>query len=147
MAYYDALIAAWNSSGLPPGVTGTVLTSTMTTDQKLTTFNNWTVVGSPRPMIIPTYMIYNVIVGSEFAALSSNGQQFIRDILGLGAVDGSPGTQVRARIASIFPSSTATFAALQNLAVEYDAPQVPWWSMNGYPARISGQDLVNAGLH
>ena len=46
MGDYGALIAAWNSATQPPtGVTGTALTSGMTTAQKLAAVNGWTVPG------------------------------------------------------------------------------------------------------
>src|SRR5690348_13396070 len=99
MAYYDALIAKW-------------ATLTGTTAAKLAAINVLTVTGPAKPMIIPTYQIYNEIVGSEFVALSAANQQLIRDILGMGTVDVSPGTQIRARIVAIFPSGTQTFANL-----------------------------------
>jgi hypothetical protein len=147
MAYYTALINAWNAAPSPPsGVTGTGLTGSMTTDQKLVAFSGWTVVGPAVPMIIPTYQIYNVMVRAEFDALTAPFQQSMRDILNMGTVDGSSGTQIRARIIQIFPSGTVTFTNLSNLAKQYDSPQIPWWQGNGYPAPINGQDLVNAGL-
>ena len=133
MAYYDALIAKW------PSVTGA------TTAAKLANLNSQTVTGSAVPMVIPTYKIYNLIVGSEFSALTAANQQLIRDILGMGTVDCSPGTQIRARIVAIFPSGTTTFSNLSTLAAEYDSPQIPWWQANGYTSTISNNDLIAAG--
>ena len=47
MAWYTALINAWNGATQPPaGVTGTALTGGMSTAQKLAAVNAWTVVGS-----------------------------------------------------------------------------------------------------
>lgn len=147
MAYYDVLKTAWNNlTQPPPGVTGAALTG-LTTDQKLTAVMLWRVVGPAMQMVVPTYMIYNLIVGTEFSALTAANQQLVRDILGMGIVDGSPGTQVRARIVAIFPNGTTTFANLAALAANYDAPKVSWLTANGYPAVISGQDAVNAGLN
>lgn len=146
MADWTALRNAWNSAQQPPaGVTGTALTGGMTTAQKITAVNGWTVQGPAVPMIVPTYAIYNLIVPSEFGALTAANQQLVRDILGMGTVDGSPGTQVRARMVAIFPNGTTTFANLSALAAKYDTPQVPWYSANGYSVICLG-DVIAAGL-
>lgn len=146
MAYYTALINAWNGAQQPPsGVTGTALTAGMTTTQKLAAVNAWTTAGAAVPMIISTYQIYNLIVGTEFAALSAANQQLLRDILSMGTVDASPGTQIRARIVALFPNGTQTFTALAALAKTYDTPQVSWCQANGYPV-LGVADCTNAGL-
>src|SRR5690348_11439794 len=138
MAYYDALVAKW-------------ATLTGTTAQKLAAVNAATVNGAPLPMIVPTYQIYNAIVGSEFAALTAANQQLVRDILSMGSVDASPGTQVRARIVAIFPNTTQTFANLSAIAAAYDTPQIPWWQATvaqgggGLTSPVNGNDLVAAG--
>jgi len=147
MAYYDALVAAWNSATQPPtGVTGTALTAGMTTQQKLNAVNGWTSVGPSVPMVIPTYLIYNVIVASEFNALTAANQQNIRDILDMGTVDTSPGTQARSRTIAIFPNGTQTFTNLSNLAKTYDSPQIPWWQANNYPRAFDLGDCAAAGV-
>lgn len=115
MAYYDALIAKWAT--LTPG----------TTAEKLAQINALTVTGAAIPMIVKTHEIYNLIVASEFAALTAAQQTLVRDILNMGEVDASAGTRVRAMIIARFPNGTATFAALSALAQQYDAPQIPWW--------------------
>jgi hypothetical protein len=112
MAYYDALIAKWAT--LTPG----------TTTAKIAQINAITVSGNAVPMVIPTYKIYNLIVASDFAALSAANQQLIRDIIGMGTVDTSPGTQARAKIVAVFPNGTATFASLSGLAAQYDSPPI-----------------------
>lgn len=154
MAYYDALISSWNSSTQPPpGVSGTALSSSMTTAQKLTAVNGWTTTGPVIPMIIPTYKVYNLISPTEFTNLSSNNQQLVRDILGMGTVDASSGTQIRSRMISIFPNGTQTFASLSSLAASYDTPVVNWCYANKYPSfgsggpgNLSQPDCTNAGL-
>lgn len=135
MGYYDALIAKW------PSITGA------TTQAKLDSLNALTQAGSAVPMIIPTYMIYNLIVGTEFAVLTAANQQLIRDILAMGTVDASPGTQIRTRIVAIFPNTTTTFANLSALAAKYDSPSIPWWQANGYPRPFDLGDLQAAGLN
>ena len=115
MAYYDALISKWAT--LAPG----------TTAAKLTAINALTVSGTAVPMILPTYRIYNLIDATEFGALSAGNQTLVRDILGMGTVDASPGTAIRARITALFGAGTATRTALTALAATFDSPPVPWW--------------------
>lgn len=73
MAYYDALIAAWNGATQPPaGVTGTAITGGMTTDQKIAAVNSWTVTGSiPTTVFSSGSAVANCIVWSEFAAITA----------------------------------------------------------------------------
>lgn len=139
MAYYDALIAKWAT--LAPG----------TTAEKLAAINALTVTGPAIPMIIKTHQIYNLIVASEFAALTAANQQLIRDILNMGEVDASPGTKVRAMVVARFPNGTATFTALAALAAKYDTPSIPWWQGTvaqgggGLTQPVYPSDLVAAG--
>jgi hypothetical protein len=140
MTYYDALVAKWAT--LTPG----------TTAAKLSQINALTVTGTAVPMVVPTYKIYNLIVATEFIALTAANQQLIRDILGMGTVDASPGTSVRSRIVALFPSGTATFTALSALAATYDTPTIPWWQATlaqgggGLVALVQPSDLTQAGL-
>jgi hypothetical protein len=154
MAYYDALIAAWNSATQPPsGVTGNPLTAGMTTQQKVATINQWKMSGTAMPMIVPTYQIYNLIDLTEFNALPAASQQSVRDILSMGTVDASPGTKARARFIQIFPSGTASFTTLSSYAKTFDAPSQDWCFVNAYPTHgengpgnLSVSDANNAGL-
>ncbi len=139
MAYYDALVTKWGT--LTPG----------TTAAKLAQINSLTVSGPAIPMIVPTYKIYNLIDPTEFSALTAGNQQLVRDILGMGTVDGSAGTSVRARMVALFPSGT-TRTALNALAASYDSPQIPWWQATiaqgggGLVAQVQPSDLTQAGL-
>jgi hypothetical protein len=154
MAYYDALIAAWNNpTQPPPGVTGTGLNAGMTTQQKVTTINGWKTTGTATPMVVPTYQIYNLIDLAEFNALTDPNKQAVRDILSMGTVDSSPGTKVRSRFVQIFPSGTVSFQTLSNFAKTFDAPDVDWCFRQGYPTlgangpgNLSTSDASNAGL-
>src|SRR5436190_1797313 len=95
-SYYQNLVTAWNGATQPPtGVAGTPLTG-LTTANKIIAVNGWTIAGTAVPMIVPTYLIYNLIVLAEFTALSATNQQLVRDIITMGTVDASPGTSVRA---------------------------------------------------
>lgn len=140
MAYYSALIAKW------PSVTGA------TTQAKLDNLNGQTLaVGTPKPLIVSTYEIYNCIVASEFDALTATQQQQIRDILSMGTVDASPGTNVRARILAVFGVGSQTRTNLTNLATSFDTPSIPWWEATvaqgggGLNGPVSANDLVAAG--
>lgn len=154
MAYYDALIAAWNNPTQPPsGVTGTGLNAGMTTAQKVTTINGWKTSGTAIPMIVPTYQIYNLIDLAEFQALVAANQQAVRDMLSMGTVDASPGTKIRSRFVQIFPSGTTSFTTLSNFAKTFDTPTVDWCYQNAYPTlgmngpgNLSVSDANNAGL-
>lgn len=133
MAYYDLFITKWN-------------TLSGSTTSKLAQVNSATVSGPSTPMIIPTYKIYNVIDTTEFTALSAANQQLVRDILGMGTVDGSAGTSIRNRMLAIFGAGTATRTALTALASVYDSPSVPWWQANGYLRPFDMGDVTAAGL-
>jgi hypothetical protein len=140
MAYYDALKAKWAQA--PTG----------TTQSKIDWVNAQTVNGPAAPMIIPTYNIYNLVVRSEFDALTAPLQQSVRDIISMGTVDASPGTQIRARIIQIFPNTTTTFTNLNNYAKGFDSPQVPWWGApvdkggGGLTGPVTQADCDAAGL-
>jgi hypothetical protein len=149
MAYYDAMIAGWNSATQPPsGVTGTPITGTMTTQQKLDAMNRWTTTGAAIPMIIPTYKVYNVMDTAEFTALAANQQQNMRDILAMGEVDLSPNLPARNRMLQLFGAGSATRAAMAAMAVPFDTPIVNWCGKNGYPLAqnggIGGLTLIDA---
>ncbi|MFZ1109847.1 MAG: hypothetical protein WAN43_16050 [Rhodomicrobium sp.] len=77
MAYYTALITAWNGATQPPaGVTGTGLTGAMTTAQKLAAVNAWTITGAvPTSFYVTGAQIANCINWTEFAALTAAQQQ------------------------------------------------------------------------
>lgn len=116
-----------------------------TTQQKLDQLLAQTATGPAQPMIIPTYRIYNLIDPTEFSALTAANQQLVRDIIGMGTVDASPGTSVRARMVALFPSGT-TRTALNALAAAYDSPPIPWWKSAGYDSVITLGDVNAAGL-
>ena len=154
MAYYDALIVAWNSATQPPaGVTGSGLLAGDTTAQKCAKINGWTMAGPAKQMLVNSTVIYNLIVISEYTALSAANQTIVNNLLSMGLLDGSPGTNVRSRIVQIFPSGTQTFTNLSNLAKTYDTPTQDWCFTNGYstlgvngPGNLTVTDAHNAGL-
>lgn len=134
MAYYDALIAKW------PTVAGA------NTSAKLANLRAEMVTGAAIPMIVPSYIIYNAIVPSEFSALTNANQALVRDIINQGTVDGSSGKTARTVMLNAFGAATATRANLTAIAAAYDSPQVSWLSANGYPDTLNENDLWAAGL-
>src|SRR3974390_2299735 len=87
MAYYDPLIAAWNSATQPPsGVSGQPLQAGDTTAQKIGKVNAWTQTGSiPTSVLAQPSEIANTINYPEFKALTATQQT---NILGLLSVAG-----------------------------------------------------------
>lgn len=141
MAYYDALIAKWGT--LTPG----------TTAAKLAEINALTVPGPAAPLIVPTYRIYNVCDTAELAALLAAQQQRLRDILSMGTVDASAGTNARAALASIFAGAggATTRANLLALANSIESTTIPWWQATiaqgggELSSPVGPNDLVAAG--
>jgi hypothetical protein len=138
MAYYDALVAKWN-------------TLTGTDEERLAAINAATVAVAV-PMIIPSYEIYESIDGTEFNALSAANQARVRDILNMGSVNASPGTQARALMMALFGSGTATRTKLTALVAKFDSRAQPWWSVpvaqggGGLTSHITLPDLYASGL-
>jgi hypothetical protein len=154
VAYYDALIAAWNSVTQPPtGVTGQGLLAGDTTAQKCTKINGWTMNGTAAPMLIAATQLYNLVVPSEFDALSAANQALCRDLFELPQVDCSPNTSARTRINQLFAVATTTRQNFITYAKTFDAPTQDWCFVNNYPTHgpsgpgnISVSDANNAGL-
>lgn len=138
MAYYDALVSKW-------------ATLTGNTASKLTQINALMIPGPAVPTLVPTYRIYNCLDPAEFVALTAAQQQRLRDILGMGMVDVSTGTNVRAVILAIFGAGTATRTALTAMVAEYESPQILWWSATvaqgggGLSSPVNSADLAAAG--
>src|SRR5271166_4147068 len=112
MAYYDALIAAWNNvTQPPPGVTGTGLTG-LTTNNKLIAVNAWTVTGAvPTTFPISGSQIFDAINWSDFTALTAANQLIIWNIIltanGSPLVAG-PGLTVSTALITVWPLSSIT---------------------------------------
>lgn len=141
MPNYAPLVAAWS----------TFVGSSLTTQQRVDNFNQRVVAGLTIPMVIPTYRIYNVILSSEFLVLDSTQRQNVRDILGMGTVDVSAGTNARSRLSSAFAASTGTLAALIALATAYDTPNASFVTAStalgglGLGSALNNNDLLAAG--
>lgn len=151
---YAALTAAWGSSNLPStAVIGTPLTSTMTTQQKLTNINAWTISGSiPTSITSSGATVANCINYGEFKALTATQQANILALLNsqgqlLGGSTNT-GKLLVGMLLDYFGAGSTTIAALTALAVTL--PQ-PWWQVStangggGLTSPVSGSDLVAAG--
>lgn len=156
MAYYTALIAAWNGATQPPtGVVGTGLTGGMTTAQKITAVNGWTVTGSiPTTYFTTGDAILNCINYGEFKLLTSTEQN---NLLALcrtpGQLMGGSAQlthMVAGMIIDYFQTlhpGPITIAALTALA-----QALPWWQATvaggggGLVAPVQMSDCTQAGL-
>lgn len=147
MAYYDALVAAWNGATQPPaGVTGTAITSGMTTAQKLAAVNGWTV-ANPQKAILTPSAILNAVVPADLAALTSTQVAVFTLVLQGSTVDASIGTTVRAAVQTIFTGKTTTLSQLGALVAPYDNATQPWYQANGYgTAPLTLATVAAAGL-
>jgi len=148
VAYYDILIAAWNSSIQPPaGVTGTGLSSAQSTTTKLNNVNAWTVTGAvPTSFTVVGSQLANCINWGEFAVLTATQQS---NLLGLCQIPG-PLTGGSANVSLLtagmivasFPSSGVTIANLTALA---KATTQSWAQANGYNYASSVVGNINSG--
>lgn len=153
MAYYTALISAWNGATQPPsGVTGNGLSAGMTTAQKLVAINGWTITGSvPTSFALTGNQLLNCINWAEFNALTATQQSNLLNLCAVpGSIIGGSGnvTLISAGMILAYFTNHAgpTIAALTALA---QATVTPWWqSANGgnllQPVGLG--DVNNAGL-
>jgi hypothetical protein len=150
MAYYTALVTAWNGATQPPtGVTGTGLTGSMTTPQKLAAVNGWTVTGVvPTTLYATGVQIANCINWTEFAALTAAQQQNLLllclqpgPLLGGNA---NTGNVLDGMLLAYFTNHAGpTISALTALA---QGTIQPWWQYAGYPGAFDLTDVNEAGL-
>ena len=155
MAYYDALIAAWNSVTQPPtGVTGTALTSGMSTPQKIAAVNGWTVTGAiPSVIYVSGAQLLNCINWTEFAALTATQQANLLALCQVpGQLLGGSGNTafiVDGMFLAYFSHSGATIIALTALATSMAQP---WWQVavasggGGLNNPVTAADCAAAGL-
>lgn len=141
MAYYTALISAWNNvTQPPPGITGTGLTGGMTTAQKLAAVNGWTVTGSvPTTIFVTGDQVLNCINYSEFKVLTATQQSNLLNLCsGSGKLLGGSGNTAlitAGMIIDYFPPAGATIA---NLTALSQAVTQNWCLANGYPVAQTG---------
>jgi hypothetical protein len=132
MAYYDALIAAWNSSTQPPtGVTGTGLTPAMPTNDKINAVNGWTMSGAvPATYYTTGADLHNCIDYAEFKALTAAQQSSINNALQVpgSLLSGTANTthMIPGLFLELFPGGSKTRTAMIALA---KAVVAPWWEV------------------
>lgn len=149
MAYYDALIAAWNGATQPPAgvVSGTAITGGMTTALKINAVNSWLVVGAARPLVVPPSVIFNACNATDLGSLTTAQLQLLQLMMSGPTVDASQGTVLRQVIINIFSGKTNSINGLSALAALYDSPHVPWWQFTGgLNSPVSINDTIPAGL-
>lgn len=147
MAYYTALITAWNGAPQPPsGVTGTALTG-LTTANKLAAVNGWTVAATPQKAILSPSSILNAVVFADLAGLTQLQVTQLTLLLQGSSVDASSNTSIRIGIQTLFAGKTQTLANLGALVAPFDTPPpAPWWQGNGYARAFDMGDVAAAGL-
>lgn len=152
---YLALQNAWTSAVQPPaGVLGTGLNATMTTAQKISTVNSWTITGSvPASFTTTGPALLNCINWPEFAAIST---AFLQSAIL--AVCNNPGPILGGSantthfapglFLASFTVGSNTISALIALA---QSTVTPWWQASvanngaGLSAPITPSDLIAAG--
>jgi len=147
VAYYDVLIAAWNSSIQPPvGVTGTGLSSAQATATKLTNVNNWTVTGTVPTSFLTTGSALTACINfAEFNTLTATQQSNVLALCNcpgplLGGSTNS-GLLTGGMFVTYFSTpSSPTIAKLTALA---KATTQSWAQANGYLYVSSIQGAIN----
>ena len=151
MAYYTALITAWNASSaspgaMPSGVAGTSLNGLSTT-AKLAAVNAWTQTNTiPSTIYATGAQVANCINWAEFAALTAQQQQNVLLMCNQTGqlMSGSAQTShlLPGMLVAYFPLAGPTIAALTAFA---SAQVLLWWQANSYTSPISKNDLDAAG--
>lgn len=144
MAYYGALIAAWNSGAtLPSGVTGTAFAAGDTDIQKIDKVNDWTITGPNQPVPVLTIATWlreqGLWLPIKAAAAAGSSQGAVAAI----DYNEDPRTDtldfslaaVQAMLADLVSHNLLT-QAQSNALVAMGTPQVPWVTAE------SGADLV-----
>lgn len=161
MAYYDALIAAWNATGKPAGVSGTDLAAGMTAQQKLDAINGWTVAGA-------NVRVSRGDVRQHFDNLVDTNDVPVWEHIeanntGAGALNIACRAALRLRDApGDYPAVDLTAPLFQgqvnalvagalmtqaqaNGLFALGATTMPWWKASGYSQPIGTADLTLAG--
>lgn len=139
MPDYSALISAWNSTTQPPvGVLGSALVATMTTSQKITVVNAWTVSGTvPTDFFVSGNQIANCIQFSEYNALAATTRDLIMQLCTIQGqlLTGSSNTAKlpQGLLLATFNATSVTRASLTALA-----KATTWWA---YPIALGGAGL------
>ena len=154
MAYYTALITAWNGATQPPtGVSGTGLSSNDTTTAKLNKVNAWTVTGTiPTNFYVTGNQLANCVNYTEFATLDSTQRRQILDLCTIpGSLLGGSGNTSLLTDGLIIATFASSGTTISNLTALATAQIQPWWSTPvasggaGLSGPVSTPDLAAAG--
>ncbi len=147
MTNYAPLIAVWNATGLPTGVSGTPLAAGMTAAQKLAAIVAWTVV-VPAQAVFSSTQVDNLITPAEYASLSESQDLELQSLFVMGQIDVSKttGANTRGQSQAILAGSPNSLAAFNAELVPYDTATQLWTVQNGLPQYLDSGDLSNAGL-
>jgi hypothetical protein len=150
MAYYSALVTAWESVTQPPtGVTGTALTGSMTTLQKIAAVNAWTVATEQPTAILTAAQILGCITSTDFPNFTALELQWLQTLLATfpnGEITTTNTGPVATLGALIFAGKTTTLANLNALFTAALVAAIPWYQANGYPGPFNLADTQLAGL-
>jgi hypothetical protein len=150
MAYYSALIAAWNTGTVPVGVVGSALTG-QSTAQKIININAWTLTSTiPAVYTITGAQISSCIKWSEFAALTAAQQSLVMQLCAIPVLSvGSSAAEIAlladGMIIDFFPPGGPTITALSALAPSAQA-WVTALAGGGLNGPVSLADTQAAGL-
>lgn len=149
MAYYTALIAAWNSSIQPPaGVVGTGLSSAQATATKLTNINGWTVTGLvPTSILTSGDVLVNCINSAEFNTLTATQQNNLLGLCGIKGTLLAGSTNNGLLPIGMFVTyfTTPSSPTITNLNAVAKAATQSWAQSNGYNYASSVQGNINSG--
>ncbi len=154
MAYYTALISAWNTGTVPNGVTGSALTG-QTTAQKLININAWTVTGTvPTSFFITGNQLLNCMNWAEFNALTAAQQTNLMMLCAVQGqiLGGSGNTAFMAPGMFLAYFTNLSGPTITNLTALAKATVTPWWQAlvapgpgAGLSSPVTQTDLVAAG--
>jgi hypothetical protein len=120
----------------------------MTTQQKISAVNSWTI-PSPQKAILSPSTIVNAIVPADLAALSTAALQVMLVLLAGSSIDASIGTTVRIGFQTLFSGKNTTLSQLGALVSPFDNATTPWITSSS-GARLNGvisqTDCDAAGL-
>ena len=153
MAYYTALISAWNTGTVPGGVVGAALTG-QSTAQKLININGWVVTATiPAAYTISGAQLASCIKWSEMAALTDAQRKDVLLMcqlpsLSVGSSAGELALLADGMVIAYFPPGGPTITALSALAPGAS----PWWQTpvanggGGLNSPVTQADLTPNGL-
>lgn len=143
MAYYDALIAKWNSIPSSPA---------LTTQQKLDFVNGLTVTGQvPASFFLTGADLFNCLDWVEFSGLSQAQQTTLLQICAIpGNLKGGTNSFFAGLVPSFFASLLGGVTVTAMTALAKGTVQ-PWWQVSvaggggGLSSPVSFNDLTGAG--